>query len=87
MMSDDNIKPVDYSRALRLLVFTAPDNMDLDGINTVLAEMNADGRAAQGVIAVCAIAHIRDPAMRTEQGLDALRTIVATMTLRQENDG
>jgi hypothetical protein len=85
-MSDEQIKPIDYGRALRLLVFTAPDNIDPDGINTVLAEMNADGRASEGVIAVCTIAHIRDPAMRTEQGLDALRTVVATMTLRQEHD-
>ena len=74
--------PVDYGRALRLMIFTAPDRIDLDGINATLSEIQSDGRATQAVLALCTIAHAADPTMRTEPGIDALRQIVAGFILQ-----
>ena len=77
---------VDYGRAARLLIYCNPDRLDLDGINATLTDVQSAGRATQVILALCDIAHIRDKALRTEQGIEALRQIVAALTLRAQHD-
>ena len=77
---------IDYNRATRLLIYTNPDQIDIDGINATLTDVQSDGRAMQVILALCDIAHLRDPALRTDQGTEALRQIVAALTLRAEDD-
>ena len=76
----------DYNRATRLLIYANPDRIDIDGINATLTDVQSDGRATQVILALCDIAHLRDPALRTDQGTEALRQIVAALTLRAEHD-
>jgi hypothetical protein len=77
---------IDYSRATRLLIYTNPDRIDLDGINAVLTDIQSDSRATQAILALCTIAHSRDKALSTDQGVEALRQIVAALTLRAQDD-
>ena len=77
---------VDYGRATRFLIYSNPDRLDLDGINATLTDVQSDGRATQVILALCDIAHSRDKALRTDQGTEALRQIVAALTLRAEHD-
>jgi len=85
-MTNQTPGPVDYGRALRLMIFTAPDHIDLDGINATLSEIQSDGRATQTVLSLCTIAHAADPVLRTERGIDALRQIVAGFILQLGHD-
>jgi len=83
----DTPGPLDYGRALRLIIYTAPDRIDLDGINATLSEIQSDGRATQAVLSLCTIAHAADPALRTDVGIEALRQIVAGFILQLGHDG
>lgn len=73
--------PLDYSRAMRLLLFTAPNAIDLAGVNATLDDIAADGRVTQAMLALCDIAHTTDPMLRTERGKTALRAVVAKLQL------
>lgn len=82
----DKPLPEDYRRAMSLLIFTAPDAFDLAGLNQTLAELAAVERVTWALLALCDIAHLVDPMLRTEHGRDALRALVARLTLDSEGN-
>ena len=77
---------IDYNRATRLLIYTNPDQIDIDGINATLTDIQSDGRVTQAVLCLCTIAHTLSEGLRTEQGTEGLRKIVAALTLRAQHD-
>jgi hypothetical protein len=77
---------LDYSRATRLLIYTVPDRIDIPAINSVLTDIQSDGRATQAILALCTIVHSLDKGLGTERGIEGLRQIVAALTLRAEDD-
>ena len=77
---------LDYSRATRLLIYTVPDRIDIPAINSVLTDIQSDGRATQAILALCTIIHSLDKGLATERGIEGLRQIVAALTLRAEDD-
>ena len=77
---------VDYSRATRLLIYTVPERVDIPAINSVLTDIQSDGRATQAILALCTIVHSLDKGLSTERGIEGLRQIVAALTLRAEDD-
>lgn len=83
-MSEHLIGPEDYRRALALLLHTNPP--DLAGINVALTELAAAGRVTFGLLALCEIAHAVNPELRTESGREALRALVARLTLDSEGN-
>ena len=83
-ITEYDIEPVDYQRACRFLIGVAPGRNDADMMNTVIADINDDDRISETLIAMGLLTHTISRNLRTDNGIEALRLMVANLTRDDE---
>ena len=74
-----DIKPADYTSAYRLLIATRPGHTDQVAINAAIEDIDP-ARYSELLMALCTLAHIAGPQLRTATGVTALQALIAQST-------
>jgi hypothetical protein len=87
MLIENAPELVDTRRAMALLRFCVPGQLDIAGINAVFDEISQDGRSGQCLLALATICHGHVPNLRTPEALQALQTTVQDLRVKEmENE-
>jgi hypothetical protein len=74
---------LDMRRAMALVLYSPPGEVDLAGVNAILAEIADDNRITQALLALAHFAHTQRPELRTPQYADALRATINDLRMEE----